>query len=183
MKGQRAPEKVSRETKPAAATHTAGLARIESKTGPCVIAVGEREICECYLDGEVQTVEDELNAKRVVACWNACDGVKTETLEHGGVKACMELATEAARETDDVKDRVNALSEEMRDICIAVGRSKDGSGVDVDWLALSEDVEELKEQRDDLVRLLRRTVVGKPVMRVELRAEIDKFLLNCTDVA
>lgn len=64
-----------------AADHTVGLAHIAENTGPCVIAVGDREICECYADGEEQTPEDAANARRIVACWNACSQISTAELE------------------------------------------------------------------------------------------------------
>lgn len=76
--------------------HTNGAARIATETGPCVVAVGDRELCECYQDGEVQTPEDEANARRIVACWNACEGIDTSYLEEyadfGGLaRALVEL--------------------------------------------------------------------------------------------
>lgn len=67
-----------------AAPHTQGLAHIAEETGPCVVAIGEREVAEFYQDGEAQTTEDEANARRMVACWNAADGISTEMLEHVG---------------------------------------------------------------------------------------------------
>lgn len=61
--------------------HTEGVARIAEETGHCVVAVGDREVCECYQDGETQTAQDEANARRLVACWNACMNLTTEELE------------------------------------------------------------------------------------------------------
>lgn len=55
-------------------THTQGEARVctlEIADGDCVVMIGERQILECYEDGEVQTDEDRANAQRVVKTWNA----------------------------------------------------------------------------------------------------------------
>lgn len=52
-------------------TPTEGEARLALETGPCVVAVGEREVCECYQDGEEQTHEDQANAVHIVKLWNS----------------------------------------------------------------------------------------------------------------
>ena len=51
--------------------HTNPKPRLALEAGPCVVAVGEREICECYQDGETQTTEDEANAVHIVKLWNS----------------------------------------------------------------------------------------------------------------
>lgn len=54
--------------------HTQGEARVASEElddGDCVVMVGERQILECFEDGEVQSAEDKANARRVVKVWNA----------------------------------------------------------------------------------------------------------------
>lgn len=54
-------------------SHTQGEARTGDgeRDEECVVFVGERQIGECYADGEVQTEEDQANAARVVKTWNA----------------------------------------------------------------------------------------------------------------
>lgn len=97
-------------------TYTQGRARIATETAATVVAAGKREICECYADGEVQDREDEENARRIVALWNACDGVTTERLEAGGVRAAMNFAAEAvdARKAADL--RCAAIERALRNL-------------------------------------------------------------------
>lgn len=60
-------------------SHTQGEARLATKDDPafaedlfdCVVMVGDRQILECYEDGEAQTSEDAANAARIVKAWNA----------------------------------------------------------------------------------------------------------------
>ena len=57
--------------------------------------------------------ENNANARRLAACWNACDGIPTETLERyygdqGGIDAALEEASlrdhaKAVQERDDLK--------------------------------------------------------------------------------
>lgn len=47
----------------------------------CVVMVGDREICECYVDGEPQTQEDAANARRIVECWNSYDNLVAQALQ------------------------------------------------------------------------------------------------------
>jgi phosphohistidine swiveling domain-containing protein len=61
-------------------SHTPTPWKIASDTGPCVISNGEREIGECYEDGETQVAEDEANAAHIVKCVNA----------HGELVAALE---------------------------------------------------------------------------------------------
>lgn len=42
----------------------------------------ERRLCLVAPDGIALDEQDAANARRIVACVNACDGIGTETLEH-----------------------------------------------------------------------------------------------------
>ena len=52
---------------------------------PCVDKVGSVfvEICECWgeVDDKEETEQSQANARRIVACINACAGIPTEDLE------------------------------------------------------------------------------------------------------
>lgn len=58
-------------------------------------------------------------------------------------------------------EAVAAMEEEMAKIAVAVGRSKDGTGLD--WFELSDDVKGLAQSHDELETALRqvRDLVGK----------------------
>ena len=80
--------------------HTPGLLKYEAayKTG-FVIWGGTNSIpveivSSCDDEGRWGAIKDVANARRLVACWNAFDGVPTGTIEsHGGIVrgACADL--------------------------------------------------------------------------------------------
>lgn len=93
--------------------HTQGKIGIQSSTGPCVIGSATRMICECYDDGEPQNDEDLANAHRIVATWNACDGIPTADLEQKVVSGFMadlkRQRDELRRALTDLHDQVESL--------------------------------------------------------------------------
>ena len=42
---------------------------------------GKWYVVALLMNGEIHAARQEANMRRLVACWNACDGVPTETLE------------------------------------------------------------------------------------------------------
>ena len=42
-------------------------------------------ICDTAYNKDTRTEENNANARRIVACVNACKGIRTDDLEHGGV--------------------------------------------------------------------------------------------------
>ena len=46
----------------------------------------------------------ELNAKRIIACVNACAGITNEALEAGVVKGCIEIVGNEANKTKETPD-------------------------------------------------------------------------------
>ena len=78
-------------------TPTEGQARLALETGPCVVAVGEREVCECYQDGEEQTHEDQANAVHIVKLWNSEPIIRQAILIIG-------MEAEAARQSCMIGD-------------------------------------------------------------------------------
>lgn len=64
------------------AQHTQG--RLVVRGGYSIYAAdGKTPVADACLDNSV-AAHDEANARRLVACWNACDGISTEALEHLG---------------------------------------------------------------------------------------------------
>lgn len=96
---------------------------VRAETGRIVADVG-------YSDTDAQ---NRMNARRIVACVNACAGVTTEELEQGGfVTGLIERLEEKERQRD-------ALQEELENIATAAWRelemilrtirSKHGAGI------------------------------------------------------
>ena len=65
---------------------------------------------------------DEANARRLVACWNASEGIDTEDLEAGSVNIIDKLHDDAARRVMAQRDELlKALKECVEDSEQAVG--------------------------------------------------------------
>jgi len=72
--------------------HTKGKLRIDPDDRPDmhwnnhIVSVERPHMTICFMshDGTQENVEGEANARRLVACWNACEGIPTENLEPGG---------------------------------------------------------------------------------------------------
>lgn len=47
----------------------------------CLVTNDDRWVISFRQNGELYTKEQEENARRIVACWNACAGIRTEVLE------------------------------------------------------------------------------------------------------
>ncbi len=58
----------------------------------------------------------------------------------------------AKKSTRSEKGTIDSLRSELAAVCVAVGRSKDGTGTDVDWFELHKEVEKLA-QRANIYRL------------------------------
>jgi len=52
---------------------------------------------------EARTDEDRANADRIVAAWNACDGISTEALEGGAVRELLKALRIAEDSVGDLK--------------------------------------------------------------------------------
>lgn len=91
------------------------------------LRVGEKYPCDIYADRAGQAIartvnpqtegEDEANARRLAACWNACEGISTENLEaNNSVKALAENYNSA-------KALLEELLEELKNIANATPRN------------------------------------------------------------
>lgn len=107
--------------------HTQG--KLELAENPLEIIGGGMDIAFCGPAKGFNMDEYPVrraNARRLVACWNACEGISTETLENGnsiqvalmgGLNAALEcdrLLAENARLREALEDMV-----ELRDLTIA----------------------------------------------------------------
>lgn len=81
----------------------------------------------------VADVDLLANAQRLHDCWNACAGIENP---------------------EDIKYVTEDLRTEMKDIALALGRSKTDGESDCDWHGMSDDVEDLRRQRDGLKEAL-----------------------------
>ena len=107
--------------------HTEGLVLVAQGSGTMVISDGR-------VPAIAQTIgpQSRENARRIVACWNACDGVPTEALE-GSAKLCSakdstlaELKAERAQliqqrtEMLDLLARIVKADDEFRNAALTV---------------------------------------------------------------
>jgi hypothetical protein len=107
-------------------------------------------------DGQPEITEAmvEAAAQRMVALVMARIIEKPQLVQwqqwSGSARAILEAALEAAPVTRSATatngEAFNALREEMALIAVAVGRSKDGTGHDVDWFELHQEVKRLREE-------------------------------------
>lgn len=75
--------------KSAAAKHTSGLLRVDPDDRPDmewnnhIVSVDHPHMTICFMshDGTRENEQGEANAARLVACWNACEGISTEQLQ------------------------------------------------------------------------------------------------------
>ena len=58
----------------------------------------------------------EANARRIVACVNACAGISTESMEVGGVGSILSLGLEEQRRGDVAEQQRDALLAALEDI-------------------------------------------------------------------
>lgn len=90
------------------APHTRGKACIVDFADDSVgLRLGNRIAVEWHGDKTMQSQEDRANLRRVVACWNACDGIDLNDLEKGRTwdkaeTALTARAQKAERQRDDL---------------------------------------------------------------------------------
>ena len=96
--------------------HTPTPWRVGSESKDIVFLVGdesERTLgpAENWID-----CNTEANARRIVACVNACDGVPTETLEFWSSEECAEISPDGKRQPIDVQIQFG-LTHAVRLLC------------------------------------------------------------------
>lgn len=89
------------------------------------------------MNGEQVTVRQEANLRRLAACWNACDGVSTETLE-GGHASWITKCEALERTSLAIESERNALRATLAPLAAVVKAAQamlDAFGGDgPDWL-------------------------------------------------
>lgn len=63
------------------AHHTQGAVRAVGTDVDAVVDGVTTTIADCLNHASIGRMDGEANARRIAACWNACDGVETELLE------------------------------------------------------------------------------------------------------
>ncbi len=88
------------------------------------------------LNGEQITARQEANLRRLAACWNACEGFETETLEganlHESAYAAEGRQFELTQEADTLRDdlrKVEANYEAARGLLEEIDRMDDACGI------------------------------------------------------
>lgn len=90
------------------AQHTPG--RLTVRGGYSIYADdGKTPVADTCLTNSVPD-NDEANARRLVACWNACEGIDTETLEkEPEMKKWVASYLERARQRNELLEALNGL--------------------------------------------------------------------------
>ena len=110
------------------AQHTPG--RLAVRGGYSIYTTDGTPVADTCLTASIPD-NDEANARRLVACWNACEGIQTELLEHyygdrGGLDAALDQAS--------LRDHTTAV--QQRDELLAalkMVQSQCESMVGADW--------------------------------------------------
>lgn len=96
--------------------HTPGPWHVGRKVGNMIYARDGLDViaeCDSSIDDVPRSV-GEANARRIVACVNACEGISTADLESGAVKAREILAAHYKKQRDELIKERDSLSESLR---------------------------------------------------------------------
>ena len=97
------------------AEHTTGSCRYDYEPGYCgeLIASNGKLICSFVEE------PSPADARRLVACWNACQGISTEGIEAitalGGMTHKMPVAAGLVRQSDDLLSALREIAETSTD--------------------------------------------------------------------
>ena len=101
------------------AQHTTGRIRYDG-AGDLVTVPGGEEVATTYIYSDGLTHHE--NGRRLVACWNACDGITTERLEDlgkpllGHLIGCDERAARMVKERDELLTALRVAEEAVGDL-------------------------------------------------------------------
>lgn len=104
-------------------THTQGPLVVSSNVSRHIISPrgGVVACVELTWDKPCSSEIADANARRLVACWNACDGITTHTLEFfGAVTEPLQTAAYAAGRADEREESAKLL-EALREIADMTG--------------------------------------------------------------
>lgn len=83
--------------------------------------------------------EAEANARRLVACWNACEGISTDNLENNQpVKWLAQQYNNAIKQRDELME---ALRELLVDVSISQANMRDAAKRDQRWEGCAEAIQ------------------------------------------
>lgn len=140
------------------AQHTPGRLRYDYEPGFCGELRHDNGTTMCAFVDE----PNEANARRLVACWNACDGLRTESLERMGTLDRATIAHEVAAQS-----RIKLLEGQRDELLTAIGACRDAmpetavrvNDAIADPLAVPDYVREsvslLVSQREELLAALK----------------------------
>jgi len=93
--------------------HTSGKLQAIHGGYLTIVGTGER-IGRCGIHGPWME-----NARRLAACWNACEGIDTEDLEKASVSIIHKLHDDAAKQTLAQRDRLLNEIKKVREVIAA----------------------------------------------------------------
>lgn len=143
----------SPELKRAEVTHTAGLLGYVEDKGEAnffhLLDDTGRWLLALRHNGEARSDTQHANLRRLVAAWNACDGIDTETLEGGGSTLVKKLEAMERTTLAGEKSRA-ALLNALANVCDALEA----------WVEIADD--EDRRESDDEALAKARALLGTP---------------------
>lgn len=108
------------------AQHTHGQLRVthnnwEASTLHCDGIAVARVLIESDVDEQTQQHCEsvkEANARRLAACWNACDGISTERLERHGLPDFAQKISDLMAQRDELLEALQSLISDNHPECI-----------------------------------------------------------------
>lgn len=134
--------------------------------------------------GRIEPASSEANARRLVACWNACEGVSTETLE----RMPLPFGKLLSQDLKSVTHQRDLLGEAIGKTAVAVGIAAAGMPLDgPTLLMLAEDIAEdhkrITEQRDALLEAMIAFRASVPDNRHAELSPVDPFHIELEALA
>ena len=134
-------------------------------------SIGEIIADDGSAGGEYSQKLNAANARRLVACWNACDGVPLEWLE-SGLSGCVQGLRE---DRDEWSEEAKSLKAQRDNLSTALGTST------ANYATLAAKLAQAESQRDALLKATRRladaafardTTMGDPCGLMAAQAEL-----------
>ena len=102
--------------------HTPGLLQISEPEGPfdtwLILCEAPHEVAHVasrFKNGERNKSQEEANARRLVACWNACEGIDDELLADDCIRKTREDRDELLKQRDELLEALKAARRAIGD--------------------------------------------------------------------
>lgn len=82
----------------------------------CLVTDDKRWVISFRLNGEFMPLAQQDIARRMVACWNACEGLDTELLENIAMTGGLVERFALINQTEQQRDDLLAAAKNLRDV-------------------------------------------------------------------